>query len=176
MRRYGDHPLIFLEQKRKSKGKVAKRRVEIQATDLDRLRETPTDLDWAGHWFQSRLQRRNLEPMCQISYLRQAYFGQNVEGPLRLTLDRAVHGNGASGWTIGAIDGAKPLVTSEVLLELKYRKNLPALFKTLMQDFGLLPGSVSKYRLAVETLGLRPARVALILPSVASEEPGAAGN
>ena len=153
LRRYGANPRIFLEQKRKSDGKVAKRRVEVAHGELDRLREVPTDLDWAGHWFHCRINQRKLEPACLISYLRQAYFGHNAEGPLRLTLDREVRSRPAEGWSIAVVNGEAPLLSSHVLLELKYRKNLPALFKGLMQDFALVPAPLSKYRLAIQALG-----------------------
>lgn len=154
LRRYGANPSIFLEQKRKSEGKVAKRRVEIAETDIDRLRAIPTDADWHAYWFHRRINARRLEPTCLISYLRQAYFGHNGDGPLRLTLDRGVRSLPAIGWSVVEVEGHAPELTDAVLLELKYRKNLPALFKAMMQDFALAPGPLSKYRLAIQTLGL----------------------
>ena len=152
LRRYGAGPLIFLEQKRKSAGKVAKRRIEVAEAELERLRELATDPAWLGSWFHRRITMRNLQPSCLISYQRQAYFGHNPEGPLRLTLDRNVHTQNSDRWTVEEIvDG--PRLTAEVLLELKFRRHLPGLFKGLMQDFGLEPGPLSKYRLAIHALG-----------------------
>ncbi len=170
LRRYGANPLVFLEQKRKSEGKVAKRRVEVVEAELARLREAPTELDWAGQWFHRRINRRKLEPACLISYLRQAYFGHNVEGPLRLTLDRDVRSRPADGWTVAEVLDGVPRLTEQVLLELKYRKNLPALFKVLMQDFTLAPEPLSKYRLAIQALGRGGENGKLILPSPSREK------
>jgi hypothetical protein len=153
LRRYGGNPLVFLEQKRKSEGKVAKRRVEIVEAELPRLREPPSEQDWIGAWFHRRITRRNLEPTCLISYLRQAYFGQNGEGPLRLTLDHEVRARPAEHWRIEEVAEDAPKLTEHVLLELKFRRTLPALFKALMQDFGLTAGPISKYRLAIQALG-----------------------
>ena len=51
LRRYSAGAGIYLEQKRKSEGRVAKRRIQIAETELERLRELPTDIDWIGHWF-----------------------------------------------------------------------------------------------------------------------------
>jgi hypothetical protein len=52
-----------------------------------------------------------------------------------------------------------PILNENVILELKYRAALPALFKRLIQEFGLNPGRVSKYRTAVAAWGLaQPAR------------------
>ncbi|MSQ96726.1 MAG: polyphosphate polymerase domain-containing protein [Gemmataceae bacterium] len=153
LRRYGDDVMLFLEQKRKSAGRVAKRRIQIAEAELERLRELPTDLEWAGRWFHRRITLRKLEPSCCISYQRQAYFGQNAEGPLRLTLDRHVRCQPADRWSVVEVPEGLPRLTDQVLLELKFRRHLPALFKTLMQDFSLTPGPLSKYRLSIQALG-----------------------
>jgi hypothetical protein len=156
LRRYGDNEAIFLEQKRKSEGKVAKRRVQIAQEEIDRLREIPNGVDWAGLWFHRRIAKRQLQPSCLISYERQAFFGHNTDGPLRLTLDRNVRTKIAEAWSVMPVPEAPVLLPDQVLLELKFRKHLPALFKALMQDFGLAPGPMSKYRLAVEASGRVP--------------------
>jgi hypothetical protein len=153
LRRYGSNALLFLEQKRKSAGRVAKRRIQVEEAELDRLREVPTDLDWPGGWFHRRLSVRKLQPSCLISYQRQAYFGHNVEGPLRLTLDRHLHSQNADRWTVEEVMDGLTMVPDRVLLELKYRRHLPAVFKGLMQDVGLTPSPLSKYRLAIQALG-----------------------
>lgn len=156
LRRYGENDAIFLEQKRKSDGKVAKRRVEVAQVELDRLREIPADIDWTGNWFHRRIARRLLQPSCLITYERQAYFGNNAEGPLRLTLDRNVRTRPAESWIIAPVLDGPVILPDWVLLELKYRRTMPSLFKGLMQDFGLIPGPLSKYRLAIETSGRAP--------------------
>jgi len=153
LRRYGDNEAIFLEQKRKSEGKVAKRRVQILQEEIDRLRTIPNGNDWAGLWFHRRIVRRALEPSCLISYERQAFFGHNTEGPLRLTLDRNVRSRPAQEWNVVPVIDGPLMLPDQVLLELKYRRQMPALFKALMQDFGLNPGPLSKYRLAVQSSG-----------------------
>jgi VTC domain len=153
LRRYGSDVLIFLEQKRKSAGKVAKRRVQVDEAELERLREAPTDLDWHASWFHRRIATRRLAPTCLISYDRQAYFGHNAEGPLRLTLDRRVRCREADQWMVEPVETGIPMLMDEILLELKYRRHLPALFKGLVQDFALAPGPLSKYRLAIQALG-----------------------
>ncbi len=70
-----------------------------------------------------------------------------------MTLDRHLHCQTTDRWHIGDMQGAKPLLPGEVILELKYRATLPSLFKTLLQEFGLTPSSVSKYRLAMQAWG-----------------------
>lgn len=155
LRRYGDSVAIFLEQKRKSAGRVAKRRVQVEEAELTRLCETPTeDLTWIGAWFHRRISVRRLQPSCLVSYQRQAFFGQNLEGPLRLTLDRNVRAAAARRWNVDEVLDGLPMMNDHVLLELKFRRHLPGLFKGLMQDFSLNHMPLSKYRLAVESLGL----------------------
>lgn len=153
LRRYGANALVFLEQKRKSAGKVAKRRVQVEEAELARLCDVPTYLDWHAAWFHRRITRRKLVPSCLVSYDRQAYFGHNAEGPLRLTLDRRVRTQNAERWMVEEVESGVPMLTDQILLELKYRRNLPALFKGLMQDLSLTPAPLSKYRLAIHALG-----------------------
>lgn len=153
LRRYGSDPLIFLEQKRKSAGRVAKRRVQVDEAELERLRDIPGEQDWTGAWFHRRINVRKLQPSCLVSYQRQAYFGHNAEGPLRLTLDRNIRSEIAERWTVAEVADGMPMLRQCVLLELKFRRHLPALFKGLMQDFALTPGPLSKYRLAIQALG-----------------------
>jgi hypothetical protein len=155
LRRYGSAAQVFLEQKRKSAGQVAKRRVQVEEADLQRLRETPIETAWHGAWFHRRISIRQLQPSCLISYQRQAYFGHNADGPLRLTLDRGIRSQCADGWGVReVVDGT--MLTQQVLLELKFRCHLPALFNALMQDLTLAPKPLSKYRLAIQALGRAP--------------------
>jgi hypothetical protein len=48
------------------------------------------------------------------------------------------------------------LLPDRCILELKFRQDLPALFKGLIDDLGLTPQPVSKYRLSVQAAGLDP--------------------
>ena len=76
LRRYGDSPLIFLEQKRKTGARVAKRRTQVSEHELARLTAPPEDMTWPGYWFQRRLSMRRLRPACLINYERQAFVGE----------------------------------------------------------------------------------------------------
>ena len=52
-------------------------------------------------------------------------------------------------------DGAsQPVLEDRVILELKFRVGMPAVFKALVEEFGLRPAAVSKYRLSMVALGL----------------------
>jgi hypothetical protein len=151
LRRYGAEPQVFLEQKRKQGARVAKRRTQVVEADLQRLHSVPAELGWPGDWFHQRISRRRLQPSCQISYDRKAFFGRGEERPLRLTLDRNLRCRPTQHWAIEEVADGPPLLEDKVLLELKYRNHLPALFKGLMQDLALTVQPLSKYRLAIQT-------------------------
>jgi hypothetical protein len=47
-------------------------------------------------------------------------------------------------------------MNDQIILELKFRYGMPALFKYLVEEFALTPQPFSKYRLAVAVLDLAP--------------------
>lgn len=69
IRRYNDSSVVFLERKLKRAGRVVKRRSEFALGDLP---ETYTNGISEGRWFWRRLERRRLQPVCQITYKRKA--------------------------------------------------------------------------------------------------------
>ena len=88
-------------------------------------------------------------------------------GPIRLTLDY-----GVQAWPVQklAFDGAAPatpISDQQIIVEMKYRVDLPTFFKELVERFTLNPTRVSKYRLAVVALGF----VNEAAPGAAQEEP-----
>lgn len=146
IRRYGDSPSLYLERKSKSGDKVAKRRSALPVDELTLLANPMSLLTWDGHWFHRRLLKRHLAPACRISYQRTAYVGVSPESPLRVTLDRRLFGLLTPDWSLGPVEGGLPLLTGQVILELKFRTAMPLLFKELIQDQQLTPRAVSKYR------------------------------
>lgn len=159
IRRYGAERVVFLERKLRTNVLLVKRRTQANLHDLPLLHETAdaTLLPWVGCWFGRRLERRQLHPVCQVSYHRMARVGSNDLGSIRLTLDGGLDALPAAG--LAFIAGpAHPVLESHAILELKYRQAMPAIFKRLVEEFSLSPGRVSKYRLAQATLGnVRPA-------------------
>jgi hypothetical protein len=156
IRRYGGGP-IFFERKLKHRGRLAKRRTPVTAADLERLAAAQAaDAAWPAGWFQKKLTGRHLRPLCQIAYDRTARVLMTDAGPIRLTLDEAIRAVPAAGLRFDDTATAIP-VTDRVVLELKYRRELPALFRELVERFKLSPASFSKYRTAISALGLVPA-------------------
>lgn len=150
IRRYGNSDLAFLERKLRTNSVVVKRRTTIATAALDRLPLHPE-----AHWFVRRLRARDLHPVWQISYDRAAFELPTNQGPIRLTLDR-----GLSAIAIDrlAFEGAAPqrlFDNQEMILELKFRRAIPELFRDLLAEFQLKPQPVSKFRLAAAALSPR---------------------
>ena len=159
LRRYGEEPTIWLERKAKVKGRVKKRRTAIGEEEVACLYEQTPPPDWPGHWFRRRVALRQLQPVCSVTYERYARVGLTPEGPIRMTLDRAIGGCGFNGSTSALTNWEVPRVPLAGLerlgglcvLELKYPTILPALFKGVMSDFTLAPLRVSKFRTCMST-------------------------
>jgi hypothetical protein len=147
LRRYGSAPWAFLERKSKWGDQVEKRRTAVPEGELPFLALPASLVSWPGHWFHRRLLMRRLLPACRVVYQRTAHVGACPEGPLRLTLDRRLHGILTGEWGLGPAEGGLPLLAGQVILELKFRRALPAPFKALVGDLRLTPTPVSKYGL-----------------------------
>ncbi len=154
IRRYGPSTTVFLERKLKTRGMVSKRRVSVDTGELGRLHEGEADADWTGFWYHQRLLARQLRPICQIGYQRVAKVTMTQFGAIRLTFDRAIRTVPLS--SVAFNDQAPGTLLSEdsVIVEFKFRMDMPLLFKELVEKFALTPKRISKYRLAVVALGL----------------------
>ncbi len=156
IRRYGRGEVIFLERKLRTRGLLTKRRSTVKLDELERLSEPEAVRDWAGYWFHRRLLARGLNPVCQISYRRTARVAMTAYGPIRLTLDDNLCALPLAGMRFSNETGA-PLMNDQIILELKFRYGMPAMFKYLVEEFALVPVAFSKYRFAATALRLAPA-------------------
>jgi len=172
LRRYAAAPGLFLERKSKAGDRVSKRRTSIPDAEVDWLKRPLPEPSWGGHWFHRRMILRQLQPALRICYDRLAHVGVSAEGSLRLTLDRDIRCAPAQGWNIGDFKDGLSLLRGQIILELKYRSSLPALFKRLLHDMGLNPRPVSKYRLGIHGWGLADAGVVAERLSERPEHPG----
>jgi hypothetical protein len=167
VRRYGQDDVVFLERKLRRPGLLIKRRTAAPLHTLACLRDDESGL-WGGEWFGRRLLARQLQPVCQVSYRRMARMAQAAGGPLRLTLDsdlEAVPVQAPEFITAGA--GARPFFADRLIMELKYRERLPALFRQLVEEFALQACPASKYRSGMAALGYTG------LPDAQPSAPGA---
>lgn len=154
VRRYGESDLLFLERKLKTGDRVGKLRSLIPAETLPLLDHAGSPADWPGHWFHKRVEVRQLRPVCRISYQRMARLAGSPSGPIRLTVDRALSAEPIASYAFHPPVQTTELLPGQCVLELKYRGELPGLFKQLLQEFPLRPQGSSKYRAAVLALEL----------------------
>jgi hypothetical protein len=172
IRRYDDRSDVFLERKLRRPGMLTKRRTLVDLAALARLDETEGG-DWDGEWFLRRLRLRRLRPVCEIAYHRVAREGRSPFGAIRLTLDERLHVVRADRPEFSGGEGIR-LLEPSMILELKFRAEVPAVFKELVGEFGLQPQAASKYRLGLAALD--PARLQPAELDSPSESEDAAGG
>lgn len=160
VRRYGEAGHVFLERKAKNGDRVRKKRVQVDADELNLLTDLMSDPNWAGAWFHQKIVKRSLRPTVRVAYERTAFMGTAGEMPVRLTLDRNLVGSPADSWDLLPLLGGQPLLDGAVLLELKYHVMMPELFRGLLPKLPAQPARVSKYRRCVHLCGLAEPRVA----------------
>jgi hypothetical protein len=154
IRRYHSNPVAFLERKLKTGGVVCKRRSPVSLGELDRLSKAEAVPGWPGFWYHQRLLVRQLGPVCQIAYERTARVGAGRHGPIRLTVDQTIRAQPVQGLSFGESSAGQLVSDGYAIVELKYRSEMPVLFKELVEQFGLNPTKVSKYRMAMVGLGM----------------------
>jgi hypothetical protein len=151
IRRYQDDHL-FVERKLRMANRLAKRRTPLTFDGLPQLSNGMPAADPA-YWFVRRLRLRRLEPVCQVVYSRTARIAEIGGSLVRLTVDDELQAAPASSYTFGP-DAGVGLLAGKVIVELKFRGYMPAQFRQLVEEFRLVPGAASKYRMAADTLGL----------------------
>lgn len=151
IRRYGLSDIIFLERKFRTDRLLAKRRTTVPVGDLERLATSDLDPTWPGYWFHRRILLRRLRPLIQMSYERVARVGTSSTGPVRMTIDTNLRVLPMPDRAF--IPGAGlPLLEDKSIIEIKYRREIPAVFKRLAEEFGIEIQKVSKYRLGLTAL------------------------
>ncbi len=159
IRRYGASDVVFLERKLRTTGMLSKRRTIVSLEDLARLTTPPVPGGWAANWFHQRILARRVSPVCQVTYRRMARVLTTDYGPVRLTLDDELFALPVTGPAYVTGAGAA-ILPGRMILEMKFRVQMPAIFRQLAEAFALQPARLSKYRLAVDALGrpgLQPA-------------------
>jgi len=74
---------------------------------------------------------------------------------MRLTIDEGLQARRMDELLLSDAPGT-PVAAGRLILEIKFRIELPSLFKRLIEEFALSPQPISKYRLAMDTLRRRP--------------------
>jgi VTC domain len=179
VRRYGQADVTFLERKLRTATLLSKRRTVVSLAELHQLALPVRDPKWPGFWFAERLAARRLAPVCQVAYHRHARVGTGPFGPMRLTFDTEIAAQPSHAITFDPPNGV-PVLTADTIVEMKFCLNMPPVFKDLVNEFGLSPTAISKYRLSLEALrtaGLRTGAARTDLQTVlAALNPGVTGT
>src|SRR6187549_2521465 len=134
IRRYGSSDVVFLERKLRTSTMLSKRRTTVRLEDLAEL--AGPGPGWVGHWFRQRIEARKLAPVSQVSYHRHARVGAGPYGAMRLTFDDKVRVQPCFGLQFDPPAGI-PVLETHTIIEMKYRAALPAVFRHLIEEFGL---------------------------------------
>ncbi len=153
IRRYGLLDFIFLERKMRTDRLLAKRRTTVPLDALQRVGEPEADPTWAGYWFHRRILFRGLGPVVQISYERTARLSLVDGDPVRFTIDTNLRVLPMPDRAFIPGTGF-PLIERQAIVEMKFRRELPAVLKQAVELFQLTPVAISKYRLGFDALGL----------------------
>lgn len=87
-----------------------------------------------------------------MTYHRLAWTGAADDGPIRLTIDDQIVAAPAQSWNVPTAPlSADRLIPGSRIVEMKFCRTLPTLFRTLIQDFCLDVTSFSKYRTAIDS-------------------------
>jgi len=153
IRHYENDQAAFLERKLRTRLRLTKRRTRIPLEAVTSLRLDNADPTHPAYWFFRRVTLRRLRPVCVIRYSRTARMAETPEGPVRMTLDASVFATPTNLVSLSVGPG-RELVHGLIILELKYSGVFPRIFKDLVDEFHLIPRPASKYRFAVQALGL----------------------
>ncbi len=151
VRRYGAADVVFLERKLRTARLLSKRRTTIPLADLPLVGSPNVPETWPGYWFAQRLAARQVSPVCQVAYHRHARVGAGPYGPMRLTFDDGIVVQPCASLEFAPAAG-HPVLPDHTIVEMKFRVDMPAVLKHLVEEFRLQAAPVSKYRLALEAL------------------------
>jgi len=151
VRRYGSADVVYLERKLRTANLLSKRRTIVPIEELAILASHLIPRGWAGRWFEDRLQARRLRPIAQVSYRRFARVGAGVFGPMRLTFDDQITAQRCERFEFAPPAGV-PVRDDQLIIEMKYCVEPPAVLRNLVEEFKLIPAAISKYRLSIDAM------------------------
>lgn len=150
VRNYGeveDGKKVFLEVKKKYKGIVYKRRIELEREEVYeaiRKRELPMQLKTINQReIGMFLKRYELEPQVYLSYDREAYQWK-TNPDFRMTFDQNIRYRLNDVLFEEGDEGEHILDKDKVLMELKCLNSLPLEFSRLLSALGIFNVSFSK--------------------------------
>ena len=147
VRRYGDEDKVYLERKTRKGHRVRKQRAKLDLEHLSMLSNPDNNGDASEeNWFATAIRENSLSPVCAMTCLRRAWFGQSDDGTTRLTMDRQLEAALINEWSFTRHPDTTLITAENVICEFKFVGAMPLMFKQIIEMFSLNPGGFSKYR------------------------------
>lgn len=148
---------VFVELKKKYKGVVYKRRVEMTNAQamkflLGQEKEKDTQIIREIEYCFDRY--NGLEPACLLTYERRAYYGRD-DHEFRITFDRNILWRDYDLNLHSGIYGEPILDENQVLMEVKVAENMPMWMVEFLSENKIYKTSFSKYGTAYQTMKKR---------------------
>jgi hypothetical protein len=154
IRRYSGADYAFIERKMRRPNLLVKRRTQVGLEIISALQRNELPKESPAQWFRERVIVRRLVPACLVSYHRTARAISTANGLARLTVDDDIHAMPAADFSLlDAMADGETILPGQLIIELKYRGELPRIFQRLVRAFQLEGQTASKYRLAMMSLG-----------------------
>jgi len=158
-----DNNLVFLEIKNKYDNFIGKNRAPIQYHDLKNLLKTKsvetyslTNNGYAnsvkdGEKFFHHILRDDLKPTILIVYEREAFFSK-FDKSLRITFDKNLrYYDKPKMKSLYKDDDLEIATPSHFVFEVKFDNGYPKWLQEIIQEFGLIRRSVSKYTICIDS-------------------------
>lgn len=158
-----DNNLVFLEIKNKYDNFIGKNRAPIQYYDLKNLLKTKcvqtytlTNNGYANsvkdsEKFFHHILRNDLKPTILIVYEREAFFSK-FDKSLRITFDKNLRFYDKPNMKhLYKEDDLEVATPHHFVLELKFNNGYPKWLQDIVQEFGLIRRSVSKYTICIDS-------------------------
>lgn len=158
-----DNNLVFLEIKNKYDNFIGKNRAPIQYHNLGNLLKsksvetfTLTNNGYAnsvsdGEKFLHHILKADLKPTILIVYEREAFFSK-FDSSLRITFDKNLRYYDKPNLNNLYMDtDLEPGSPNHFVLEIKFNSGYPKWLQNIVQEFGLIRRSVSKYTICIDS-------------------------
>jgi hypothetical protein len=156
VRRYGESNSVFVERKDKKNRKVKKRRDQSSVDELSARIAAFTEsfaIDGTNErsidWFVEQCVEREFRPTARVRYRRRAFIGEYDGSTIRATFDRRLRGSRVDSLSFVGSEDDPALPVIGVIAELKFRHVMPLPFREMIEEFGMIESTTSKYRTCV---------------------------
>lgn len=139
--------LVFLEIKKKYKGIVNKRRIQLPLKEAYKYIENniqPNETSQTIKEINNFLQRYKINKKIYIAYDREAFYDEN-DFNFRLTFDSRIRSRGYDVRLENGDYGEELLKENEYIMELKENRAIPLWFVKILSQLKIYPTSFSKY-------------------------------